>query len=175
MRVIQRLFASIFFRISRMPTTALPRRSFLYHSRGAAILALAAQAGLLPSTAAAQDWNKLAFDASSLADLIKAYGGAEPTVSKDIMIKAPDIAENGTVVPLEVTSRIPRTESIAVLVERNPSVLAANFSIPDGTEPFVVTRVKMSKTSNVHALIKADGKYFYATREVKVTVGGCGS
>jgi sulfur-oxidizing protein SoxY len=151
-----------------------PRREFVAHGRNLALMALAAQAGLLPGVSLAQDWNKAAFETKTIADLVKAFGGADPAQNKDIAIKAPDIAENGAVVPFEVTSRIPKTESIAVLVEKNPNILAANFAVPDGTEPFVVTRVKMGQTSNVHALVKADGKYYYATREVKVTLGGCG-
>jgi sulfur-oxidizing protein SoxY len=150
------------------------RREFVAKGRNLALMALAAQAGLLPGVVLAQDWNRNAFETKTIADLVKAFGGAEPAVNKDIAIKAPDIAENGAVVPFEVTSKIPKTEAIAVLVEKNPNILAANFAVPDGTEPFVVTRVKMGQTSNVHALVKADGKYYYATREVKVTLGGCG-
>ena len=77
-------------------------------------------------------------------------------------------------VPFTISSKLAKTESIAVLVEKNPNILAANFTIPDGTEPWVNTRVKMGQTSNVIALVKADGKYYYASKEVKVTLGGCG-
>ena len=77
-------------------------------------------------------------------------------------------------VPVSVTSNLPKTESISILVEKNPSALSATFTIPPGTDPSVGTRVKMGETSQVHALIKADGKYFIATREIKVTLGGCG-
>ena len=150
------------------------RREFVVKGSALSVLGLAAAAGLVPGIAAAQDWNKAAFETKSLADVVKALGGATPLESKEIAIKAPDIAENGAVVPFEVTSKLPRTESVAVLVEKNPNILAAQFSIPEGTEPFVVTRVKMGQTSNVHALVKADGKFYYATKEVKVTLGGCG-
>jgi sulfur-oxidizing protein SoxY len=78
------------------------------------------------------------------------------------------------VVPFTITSKIPKTESIALLVEKNPNILAAKFDIPEGTEPWVNTRAKMGQTSNVFALVKADGKYYYTTKEVKVTLGGCG-
>ena len=94
--------------------------------------------------------------------------------SKDIVITSPDIAENGAVVPFTISSKLPKTEQLALLVEKNPNVLAASFGIPQGTEPSVNTRVKMGGTSNVIALVKADGKFYYTTKEVKVTLGGCG-
>jgi len=106
---------------------------------------------------------------------VKALGGASAaTESKEIVITSPDIAENGAVVPFTITSKIPKTESIALLVEKNPNTLAATFNIPEGTEPGVQTRVKMGQTSNVVALVKADGKFYYVGKEVKVTLGGCG-
>ena len=89
-------------------------------------------------------------------------------------MQAPDIAENGAVVPVAVNSKLAKTQSIAVLVERNPNTLAAAFDIPPGTDPFISTRVKMAQTSNVVALVKADGKYYFASKEIKVTLGGCG-
>jgi len=151
------------------------RRNLLKASGGASVMALAASAGLLKSgTVHAEDWNKAAFDTKSLQDTVKAFGGAPATESKDIAITSPDIAENGAVVPVSVTSKLGKTESISILVEKNPNALSASFDIPGGTEPFVSTRVKMGQTSNVYALVKADGKYFYATKEIKVTLGGCG-
>ena len=151
------------------------RRKVLQGSGGAAVLGLAFAAGLCkPASAWALGWNKAAFETKSLNDAVKAMGGAAPTESKDITITSPDIAENGAVVPFTIASKIPKTESIALMVEKNPNILAANFSIPDGTEPWVNTRVKMGQTSNVIALVKADGKYYYASKEVKVTLGGCG-
>jgi sulfur-oxidizing protein SoxY len=142
---------------------------------GAAVLGLAAVAGLFkPGSAWAQAWNKAAFDTKSFNDAVKAMGGASAAESKDIVITSPDIAENGAVVPFTIASKLPKTESVAILVEKNPSILAANFAIPDGTEPWVNTRVKMGQTSNVIALVKADGKFYYASKEVKVTLGGCG-
>ena len=151
------------------------RRNLLKSSCGFTVLAMAASAGLLkPTDAAAQDWNKAAFDTKSLQDTVKAFGGAAAAESKDIAITSPDIAENGAVVPVSVTSKLGKTESIAILVEKNPNALSASFDIPGGTEPFVSTRVKMGQTSNVYALVKADGKYFFASKEIKVTLGGCG-
>ncbi len=144
--------------------------------QGTSVLGLAMMAGLFkPGSAWAEEWNKAAFEVkNSLNDAVKALGGNGATESKDITMTSPDIAENGAVVPFTVTSKLPRTESIALLVEKNPNILAANFFIPDGTEPWVNTRIKMGQTSNVIALVKADGKYYYASKEVKVTLGGCG-
>jgi sulfur-oxidizing protein SoxY len=108
-------------------------------------------------------------------DTVKALGGATPAQSKDItFFQTPDIAENGAVVPVGVTSNIAKTESIAILIEKNPNMLAAVFDIPAGTDPSLSTRVKMGQSSNIYALVKADGKYYVASKEVKVTLGGCG-
>jgi len=142
---------------------------------GTGILGLAMVAGLFrPGCAWAEEWNKTAFEVKSLADAVKALGGAAATESHEITMTSPDIAENGAVVPFTVSSKLPKTESIALLVEKNPNILAANFFIPEGTEPWVNTRIKMGQTSSVIALVKADGKYYYTSKEVKVTLGGCG-
>jgi sulfur-oxidizing protein SoxY len=141
------------------------------------VLGLMAAAGLITmeqARAQQQAWNKAAFEAKSLDETVKALGGAAAAQSGDLVITAPDIAENGAVVPVAVTSKIPNTQGIYVLVEKNPNALAAGFSIPAGTEPAVSTRIKMGQTSNVHAVVKADNKFFVATKEVKVTLGGCG-
>lgn len=154
------------------------RRNMLGRSGGFAVLGLAVAAGLVkPGRAFGQQpaWNKAAFDTKSLADAVKAMGGSTPTESKDIQfINTPDIAENGAVVPFTIQSKIPHTQQIALLVEKNPNILAANFTIPEGTEPWINTRAKMGQTSNVIALVKAGDKYYYAAKEVKVTLGGCG-
>jgi sulfur-oxidizing protein SoxY len=154
------------------------RRKVLQGTGGMAVLGLAMAAGLVkPGSAFAQagNWNKQAFETKSLNDVVKAMGGGAPAESKDItFVNTPDIAENGAVVPFTIQSKIPKTEQIALLVEKNPNILVANFNIPDGTEPWVNTRAKMGQTSNVIALVKADGKYYYAAKEVKVTLGGCG-
>jgi sulfur-oxidizing protein SoxY len=149
------------------------RRRTLKASGGFAIIAAAVSAGILPASAFAQ-WNKNAFDAKSLNDVVKAMGGSSAEKSNDIAITAPDIAENGAVVPIAVASKLANVESISILVEKNPNALAAQFDIPTGTEANVGTRVKMGQSSNVHAVVKAGGKYFVATKEVKVTLGGCG-
>ena len=152
------------------------RRKVLQGTGGMAVMSLAMAAGLFkPGSAWAQaGWNKAAFDTKSLNDAVKAMGGGAAAESKEITITSPDIAENGAVVPFTIASKLPKTEQVAILVEKNPNILAASFNIPDGTEPWVNTRVKMGQTSNVIALVKADGKYYYTAKEVKVTLGGCG-
>jgi sulfur-oxidizing protein SoxY len=149
------------------------RRHSINAGASLALVAAAISAGLLPASALA-DWNKAAFDAKNLNDVLKAMGGATAEKSADIIITAPDIAENGAVVPVAVASKIAGTQSISILVEKNPSSLAAQFDILAGTEANVGTRVKMGQSSNVHAVVKAGGKYYVATKEVKVTLGGCG-
>ena len=152
------------------------RRDVLKRGGGLTLLSLVAAAGWLkPGDASAQAWNRGAFEAKTMDETMKAVGGGAPAQSKDIaFVSTPDIAENGAVVPVGVSSSIPRTESIAILVEKNPNMLAASFDIPAGTEPSISTRVKMGQSSNVYALVKADGKYYTASKEIKVTLGGCG-
>ena len=152
------------------------RREVLKTGGGLTLLSLVMAAGWLrPGDALAAEWNKAAFDAKTLDDTMKALGGAAPAQSKDVaFVNTPDIAENGAVVPIGIVSSIPKTESIAILIEKNPNMLAAVFDIPPGTDPAISTRVKMGQSSNVYALVKADGKYFAAVKEIKVTLGGCG-
>ena len=154
------------------------RREILKAGGGATVMALALVAGLLrpQDVFAQQGWNKAAFDTKTLADVVKALGGGPATENKGVQFSnpTPDIAENGAVVPITITSSLPKTESIAILIEKNPNILAANFSVPAGTEAFASTRVKMGQTSDVYALVKADGKFYYAKKEIKVTLGGCG-
>ncbi len=152
------------------------RREVLKASGGSTVMALMISAGLLKAgDVAAQEWNKNAFEAKNLNDTVKALGGITATESKDIIfVNAPDIAENGAVVPVGVQSKLPKTEMIAILVEKNSNSLAAAFTIREGAEAVVSTRVKMAQTSNVHAVVKADGKFYFATKEIKVTLGGCG-
>ncbi|HEX9278738.1 MAG TPA: thiosulfate oxidation carrier protein SoxY [Casimicrobiaceae bacterium] len=154
------------------------RRRLIQSGGGMTLLSLLLAAGWLKpeeALAQAQTWNKAAFDTHSLTDTMKALGGGDPAQSKDIVFfQTPEIAENGAVVPIGVTSNIPRTESIAILIEKNPNLLAAVFDIPAGTEASISTRVKMAQSSNVYALVKADGKYYVAAKDIKVTLGGCG-
>jgi sulfur-oxidizing protein SoxY len=154
----------------------LQRRKALRTGSGLTLLTLVAAAGWLrPEDALAAEWNKAAFETNSMDATVKALGGSTPAQSKDItFFQTPDIAENGAVVPIGITSNIPKTESIAILVEKNPNTLAAVFDVPAGTEPSLSTRIKMGQSSNVYALVKADGKYYVASKEIKVTLGGCG-
>lgn len=137
-----------------------------------AVIGLMASTGLI-SPAQAAEWNKQAFDGKNMDDVLKALGSPGAEKSASVTLNAPDIAENGAVVPVGISTTL-NVQAMAILVEKNPSPLAAYFDFPAGTEPFVTTRVKMSQTSNVHGLVKADGKWFVTTKEVKVTLGGCG-
>src|SRR5215469_16216211 len=152
------------------------RRTVLKSGSGLTLAALLSAAGwLVPERARAETWNKAAFDTHELRDTTKALGGGEAVQSKDIeFFQTPEIAENGAVVPVGVTSKLPKTEAIAILVEKNPNMLAAVFDIPPGTEPSITTRIKMAQTSNIYALVKADGRFYVAAKEIKVTLGGCG-
>lgn len=150
------------------------RRNVLKSGSGAALLSVLAAAGIITPGMALADWNKAAFDAKSMADTLKALGAGAPAESKDVQVTGPDIAENGAVVPVGVSSTLPNVTMVAILIEKNPNALAASFTLPEGTEANVQTRVKMGQTSNVYALVKSDGKFFMATKEIKVTLGGCG-
>ena len=152
------------------------RREAIRQAGGLTVMSLALAAGLLrPRQAHAADWNKAAFEAKDIASTVKALGGTAAAVeSKDITATAPDIAENGAVVPVAVVSKLPKTESIAILVEKNPNTLTAAFLIPAGTDPNVSTRVKMGESSFVRVVAEAGGKHFSASKEVKITIGGCG-
>ncbi len=151
------------------------RRNVLKAGGGATLYALLAAAGmLLPEAALAADWNQKAFEAKNLKDALGALGAGNPANSDAIFITAPEIAENGAVVPVAAMSKLPGTESIAFLIAKNPTALAASFDIPAGTEPGVSTRIKMAETSDVYVLVKAQGKYYVAKKEIKVTIGGCG-
>jgi sulfur-oxidizing protein SoxY len=119
-------------------------------------------------------WNEQAFGAKTAADALKNIGAASPAPSKDILIEAPQIAENGAVVPIEISSNIPGTTSIAVVIEKNPFPLAGKFDFKEGALPYVKLNVKMGETSDVRVVAVAGGKHFAATREIKVTIGGCG-
>jgi sulfur-oxidizing protein SoxY len=150
------------------------RRNVLKSGSGAALLSVLAAAGIITPGVALADWNKAAFEAKNMADTLKALGATPPADSKDVQLTAPDIAENGAVVPIGVASTLPNITMVAIMIEKNPSTLAASFTLPAGTEPNIQTRVKMGQTSNVFAVVKSDGKFFMTSKEVKVTMGGCG-
>ena len=119
-------------------------------------------------------WNEQAFGAKTAADALKGIGASAAAPSKDIVIDAPQIAENGAVVPIEISSNVPGTSAIAVVIEKNPFPLAGRFEFKEGALPFVKLNVKMGETSDVRVVAFAGGKQFSATREIKVTIGGCG-
>ena len=151
------------------------RRDVIFHS--AKVAALLASVGMLPSLAQAQAgaYNSAAFEAKNMADLVKALGASTPVESKDVSVTGPDIAENGAVVPVGAASTLPGVKRLLILVEKNPSVMAAMFDISDAIEANVSTRVKMGQSSNVYAVaMMADGKMLFAQKEIKVTLGGCG-
>ena len=129
---------------------------------------------LLKPFAALAAWNEQAFAAKSAPEALKSLGAGTPAPSKDILIDAPQIAENGAVVPIEISSNLPGTTSLLVMVEKNPFPLAGKFDFKDGALPYVKLNVKMGETSDVRVVAVAGGKHFSATREIKVTVGGCG-
>ena len=149
------------------------RREML--TRSAQVAGMLAALGMLPGFAQAAGYNTAAFDAKTMADLMKALGGAAPAESKDVTITGPDIAENGAVVPVGAATSLPGVKRLLLLVEKNPALLSAMFDVSDAVEPNFSTRVKMGQSSNVFAVaMMADGKVLYAAKEVKVTLGGCG-
>ena len=148
------------------------RRAMLAAS--ARLAGLLATAGLLPAAAQAA-WNQGAFEAKTMAELMKALGAGAPAASKDVTITGPDIAETGAVVPVGAASTLPGVKKLLLLVEKNPSMLAASFDVTDAIDASVNTRVKMGQSSNVFAVaMMNDGKVLYASKEIKVTLGGCG-
>jgi sulfur-oxidizing protein SoxY len=135
----------------------------------------AVRQGLIPAgVAEAADWNRPAFEAKTLPEAYKTFGVTMPVESKDIVIKAPDIAENGAVVPIEISSKIPGTKSLTIFAEKNPQPLVASFEFAEGVETYVSTRIKLGETSHVRVVAHAGGKFYLAAKEIKVTIGGCG-
>jgi len=131
-------------------------------------------AGLALPLRALAAWNKEAFQAKTAADALKNLGIASSAESKDVLIDAPQIAENGAVVPIEITSNVPNTKSIAIVIDKNPFPLAAKFDFSEGAAPYVKVNVKLGESSFVRVLAEAGGKFYSASREIKVTIGGCG-
>ena len=150
----------------------LSRRALLAHATQVA--GLLATAGLLPQAAHAA-YNAQAFEVKTMAELMKVLGTGTPVESKDVAITAPDIAENGAVVPVTVATALPGVKRLLLLVEKNPSVLSAMFDVSDAVDANFTTRVKMGQSSNIYAVaLMGDGRVLYALKEVKVTLGGCG-
>lgn len=148
------------------------RRKTLKQS--ALVAGLLASTGMFPQYAMAA-FNKTAFDAKTVADVMKALGAGAPVESKDVTITGPDIAENGAVVPIGVSTALTGVKHLLVIVEKNPSALVAVFNPTDSVDTNIATRTKMGQSSDVYAIaVMADGKALYAKKEIKVTLGGCG-
>jgi sulfur-oxidizing protein SoxY len=153
----------------------LERRNALKAGGSFGLLALFGAFGLLKSGAARAEWNKAAFSSKAMDEALAAMGITNVENSATaIQLTVPEIAENGAIVPVTVASTLAKVEQISIFVDKNPNVMAASFVLPAGTEALVTTRVKMGQTSSVVALVKADGKYYRTSKEVKVTAGGCG-
>ena len=151
----------------------MPSRREMLH-RSAGLAGLLAGLGLLPQAAQAA-YNAAAFEAKSVADVVKALGISAPVESKDVSLTGPEIAENGAVVPLSCASALAGVKRLLLLVEKNPSALCAVFEVSDAVEAAFSTRVKMGQSSNVLAVaVMGDGRVLYAQKEIKVTLGGCG-
>ena len=151
------------------------RRQML--SRSASLAGMLATLGLMPGLAGAQAaaYNAAAFDAKTMAELMKSLGAGAPVESKDVTITGPDIAENGAVVPVGAATALPGVKRMLLLVEKNPSLMSAVFDVTDAVDANFSTRVKMGQSSNVFAVaMMADGRVLFAAKEVKVTLGGCG-
>ena len=155
--------------------TNMKRRTFLKGSVAAGAVGAAMGAGLLTPRIVLAAWPTVAFEAKSVDSALDALAGSHALEGSDkISIRAPDIAENGAVVPVSITSDIPGIESISIIAEKNAAPLTASFNLGEGAEGFVSTRIKMGKTSSVIAVVKAGGKLYSTGKEVKVTIGGCG-
>ncbi len=154
---------------------SLKRRTFLKGTAAAGTVGIALGAGLLTPQTVLAAWPKTAFDAKSVDDALSQLLGTTALEGSDkISIRAPDIAENGAVVPVSVTTEIANIESISIIAEKNATPLTASFNLGPNAEGFVSTRIKMGKTSSVIAVVKAGGKLYSTGKEVKVTIGGCG-
>jgi sulfur-oxidizing protein SoxY len=137
------------------------------------VAGLLASTGMFPQFAFA--FNKSAFEAKSVADALTALGAGAPVESKDVTVTGPDIAENGSVVPVGVATTLSGVKSLLIMVEKNPATLTALFNVTDSVEPAFQARVKMGQSSDVYAIaVMSDGKVLFAKKEVKVTLGGCG-
>jgi len=154
---------------------ALSRRVIRQGVASFALVVLGSTAfGLAPAFAANDKYPEEAFKQKSGDEAIKLLFGKTAEASDKVKLDAPEIAENGAVVPISVTTTLADVTSISFLVSENPNALAASYKIPAGTMPSVANRLKMAKTSNVIVIVEAGGKLYSATKEVKVTVGGCG-
>lgn len=150
----------------------MERRKALKTGAGLGLMGVLAALGLMPAAA----WSavdRAAFGATNLKDALNALGVIAPADNASIKLTAPDIAENGATVPVTVECMFSGVEQISILVDKNPTMLVASFAIPEGTEGYISTKIKMAQTATVVALVKANGKFYRASREVQVTSGGC--
>ena len=151
------------------------RRILLKGSLAAGSVGVAVSAGLLTPRAVLGAWNEGAFGATDISTALNDLLGSDATeTSADITIKAPDIAENGAVVPITVESTIEGAQSISIIASGNGTPLVASFELGENAIPFVSTRIKMGKTADVVAVVKAGDKLYSGAKNVKVTIGGCG-
>jgi len=151
------------------------RRKLLKGGAASAVLAFVGTGLLIPGRALAAPWNRGVFTLRNINDALKAYGAAGAGETRDIVINAPEIAENGAKVEVEVTSNVPDTRSIALFSDKNPMPLCAAIDFGRGALPFCRLQMKLAETTRVRAVVKtADGKSHIASREIKVTLGGCG-
>jgi sulfur-oxidizing protein SoxY len=148
----------------------------MHQTRRTVTLGLLAALGgaLLSPLRALAARNQGAFEAKSAVDAMRALGMSGAAESKDIEIRAPDIAENGAVVPIDITSNIPGTTSISVFIEKNPFPYTGTFDFAAGAVPFVHLRAKVGESTPVRVVVAAGGKFYTTAKEVKVTIGGCG-
>jgi sulfur-oxidizing protein SoxY len=151
----------------------LARRKALKTGGSLGLLGLFAAIGLIQPGTARAARNIRSFEAKTMDDALDALGAALAENSTDIQVTAPETAENGAFVPVTITSSLPRIEQISILVDKNPTMLVANFILPESTEGLITTRIRMAQTANVIVLVKADGKFYRTSREVKVVLGGC--
>ena len=157
---------------------SMNRRKVLQTTGGFGVLGMFVAAGVITPeearAAQAAERNAAAFQSDDVNGVVRAYGGDRVAISDRITITAPDIAENGAVVPVGVSTTLSNVQMIALMLGNNPKPLAAAFMMSAEMEPFVTTRVKMGQSSDVYALVRADGRLHMARREIKVTLGGCG-
>lgn len=148
------------------------RRDLLHIS---AALGLALTAGILkPSEVFASEWNKKLFDVKTLKEALQELGAPDFVTSEAVILSGPEMVSSGAVVPLSIESKIPRTEFMAVLVQKNPLPMAMSFTIPPDTDAVISTRIKMGETSTIYGLVRAEGKYYVGSTMIKVRAGGGG-
>ena len=154
----------------------MTRRAILTASGKLALLGAMVNAGLITAAQAAEaEWNEAAFEATTMEEFMKAIGASDmPVDSTEVRLEAPDIPESGATVPVTLICGLPGTTALGVLVDKNPNLLAAWCELPEGTEANVSLRIKMNETSDVRVLARAGNTLYMTSKEIKVTLGGCG-